>query len=399
MSEYLYGIFMHNRLGTSYRLSLYNQWQSLLVDDGLTELEAHVERARAHDQDVQALEVQWRVHASAGKYGPETVALSRRVMHALAGTHEMIRAQMRGLSAGHPVMLAGERIVSGAFPLGVKALVTMPFVELAAEVERILEQFDGPLADAAAFVHLSGQIDRLRALGAVFRTAVDEGNRVLTFAEVRAAQNRGLSYVAELLVKILAVFNDTDAPDAVAARERYLALWYAQEERQRMIKRARRRGTGPSGTEQPDAVPSGTEQTDTGQPAVRQPAAENAVTEQPATEQLTPEQPDARQSSSSTDAAHSAGDLNGEEPVTKRLPAARPRASAEVRANQDDPETTPQGRANRDIADDTDDATDTDDVVRDVINVLGDPVAGRPPTATKEVDPDGAPALTHASSG
>lgn len=257
MDKHLDSLFMRPQLDTSHRLSLYNQWQPLLLADGLTAVQSYLVRARAHDQHTQALEIQWRTRESKGRYGPSTVRLDNQLDHALIGTHDMAAAQMRGMAPEHPIVAAASRVLSQAFPLGVKAVVNAPYIEQAAEVERILSLFDGPLASDTVLLHLTDRVARLHELAREYRRAVDDGNQRLMFDHVQAAQARGMSYVYEILVQILAAYHDTDVPAAVASRGRYVSVLLRQENRLRAQRQARRRAAGdPSADADQDLDPA-----------------------------------------------------------------------------------------------------------------------------------------------
>lgn len=239
MDSNLYNLLSAIKLSTARRLSLYNQWQPLLVAFGLTDIEAYLERARAHDRETLAVEMRWQQRESNGIFGPETVALDRTLDDAVVGVHDMALAQTRGRPPEHPSVQAAQRVLDRAFPLGLGAVVNAPYVQEAALVERIVGQLRGPLAADVATLHLGSMVDNLAEMAERYRQAVDTGNQRLTFAQVRAAQVRGLEYTAELFMSIMAAFRDGDDPDSLDARGKFLAAFSAHQQQARAARKGR----------------------------------------------------------------------------------------------------------------------------------------------------------------
>lgn len=253
MDHSLYALFVWTQLTTAERISIYNQWKPLVTRHNLPQALAHIERALAHDEHTQELEIQWEKSNGTGFYHPKAAALDPSVDDLLGAIYRIADATIRGFPASHPAVAAAKRLIQAMFPLGLAQVVNAPFVQEAAEVGRILRKLRGERAADVALLHLDEHVDLLEQLGGEYRAAVDSSPEQVAHADVRAAQQRGLSYLAEIAVLVLARFYDSDNPAHVESREEFLAPVEDYDARGRALRSEKRRGNRNDDQGQDDA--------------------------------------------------------------------------------------------------------------------------------------------------
>jgi len=252
MKEQLHELIAIARLRSGRRVVLYQRWKAILIDLGFAAIQAYLERALAHDQVTRDLESQWAAKSSRRQYRADMPALDGRADQILFSLFRVLQAQTAGLADTDPLVVRARQLEQALFPAGVHAITRLAYVDQAVAMEVIVAKLRGPFAGHVTDLALDLLVDRLADVVIEYRQAMDDGNDPLLFAEVQAAHTRGLAYVVEILVLYMAQFHDSDNPDHLAARARFMAPLMEQDRLTRAATRARRSRN--SGESEPEAT-------------------------------------------------------------------------------------------------------------------------------------------------
>lgn len=231
------------RFSAGQRISTYNQVRPIAEAQELTTLVHHVDRSKTHDFHTQRLDSLWVVQQTRGLYPPELQATDDAADHTLTGIRDVAAGHVRGLPADDPFRAQVHRFLDDVFPGGVGATTSLPYVDQAAAMEMILDKLHGEHWPLAQDLGLARKVRYLQKLTVEYRGYVDAGAKPLTFAEVRAARERGHEYLLQAVAIILGTYHDHDDPEHVRKRNELMAPIDKMASIVRAVARARRNGT------------------------------------------------------------------------------------------------------------------------------------------------------------
>lgn len=186
----------------------------------LIHMVTHIDKAIEHDLETRRLDNRWREKRDGAGAGPSLTALHTLVEKLLAGIRDV--AELHRLGASDAVAVEVERFIDKIFPAGVHAITTLPTVEQAAELERILALVRGPLAPRVADFGLGRVIERLARASEDYRSAL-HARDPLDFATVCDARDQGQIHLLEIIAMIVGAYPLANDPEHEAARRALLA--------------------------------------------------------------------------------------------------------------------------------------------------------------------------------
>jgi hypothetical protein len=195
------------------------------------------DKAIAHDMETRGLDMRWLAertirspHAAAM---PAIEALADQLLTGLRDG-----ARLHALGADGATLVAVDSFIATVFPAGVFAVTSLPYVDEAAELERIVTMLHGPLAPQVIRFGLGRLVERLAVVSARYREALHPGAK-LDFATVRAAREQGQLYLLQIVAMIMGTF-PLDTPEHVDGRRRLLGSIMEQDAAIRAYRRGRR---------------------------------------------------------------------------------------------------------------------------------------------------------------
>jgi hypothetical protein len=193
--------------------------------------------AVAHDMETRGLDMRWLGARSArSAHAASMPAIDGLADQLLTGVRD--GARLYALGAGSTVTVEVDAFIDEVFPAGVHAVTSLPYVEEAVEIERILGMLQGPLALQVARFGLARLVQRLAAVSAQYHEALHIEEK-LDFTTVRAARDQGQLYLLQIVAMIIGTF-PLETPEHVDARGRLLAPILEQDAAVRAYRRGRR---------------------------------------------------------------------------------------------------------------------------------------------------------------
>jgi hypothetical protein len=225
---------------TGRRLFAMTEVKNAALASGLAALAAHCDVAIAHDQGTRDREARWASDKNAAQYSPEARQIDLLIDSALGALRDAIHAEARDSGPGDALGEAAAKLEKEAFPAGLAAITTLPFVEEHAEVERIIALLQSPAwGTVIQDLGLSRRLARVVELEAPYRAAIALPTKTVTFDEVKAARAKGQSLMLQAVAMILGL-HPSDGDADLAGRKALLGPIVKQNEAIRAYLRARR---------------------------------------------------------------------------------------------------------------------------------------------------------------
>lgn len=223
---------------------------------------ARIDSAIDEDRHTRQLDNHWKGSKGKPIYSPQVSRIDNWVDQLLTSIRDVAEAYRKAALEGSSERADAEHFLSVAFPVGVQAITSLPYVDQVAAVESLLQQVhEGATAEATA-LGLGPLLTRLQELTVQYREAVDQSPQMLEFSAVQAARQRGQRNLLEVVAIILGTFHSHTEPDAIAARTTLLGPILEQDQRIRALIRARRAvldidpdAPEPIGGQAPDEAP------------------------------------------------------------------------------------------------------------------------------------------------
>jgi len=206
------------------------------------EVAALATKVRLHDEAVVDLQQKWlatREDAAGAEANAETIAADRVTDRWVGST---VRTLKELATLGNERGQAANRILRKDFPAGADAITSAPFADANQTLKAILADLTGPSAEDVATVGIGDHVVELAKAHAAFDAAMrkQNGARIVTYDEVRAADRKGQALFSDLIIAILF---QTTAPERRADRAALLRPVDVQNEALRELHRSRRRVT------------------------------------------------------------------------------------------------------------------------------------------------------------
>lgn len=201
---------------------------------------------RRSPQDRQTLEAESERAGSVRRalFTEDAGEVDKELDPQVASIYNVLWAQSQGNAAIDPLVSMAARMQKVLFPDGLSAVIRLPYVRQAAEVERIVEKLQNEFAADVVALSLSSKVARLAELSVAYRRAVNATIKERTFDEVREARERGHRLFLITIGAILAAFPDEDNAEHLTKRAQYLKPVFDEEDQLRARRKARRRGKG-----------------------------------------------------------------------------------------------------------------------------------------------------------
>jgi hypothetical protein len=234
------------------RLLALRQVRAIATDYGLSELIQHIDAALVGERATRALDNRWDSTRNKVIYADDVSAIDNWVDQLLTSIRDQAQGYVKDVLRGTALYDHAEHFLAEAFPNGLQALTSLPYVEQVAAVEVLLGDLLGKLAADVSALNLGALIQRLAELSAEYRAAVDKGRDDLTFAEVQTMRKRGQRNLLEIVAMIVGTYHSHTNS---LHNERRAALLQPILEQDRLIRayNARRRAAPDI---DPDALPA-----------------------------------------------------------------------------------------------------------------------------------------------
>ena len=207
---------------------------------GRPDLVQRIDTALVDDRETRALDNRWAGSRGTPIYSSDVPQIDNWVDQLLTSIRDAAASFTKGAFAGTSRQLEAERFLKAAFPNGVQAITSLPYIDQVAAVEVLLGQMQSSLGAQISALGLIGLVERLAELTAQYRVAVDQGREELDFATVQASRRRGQRNLLEVVAMIIgAYYSHTDA-DHMARRDQLLAPIMEQDKAIRALMSARR---------------------------------------------------------------------------------------------------------------------------------------------------------------
>lgn len=240
------------RMSHGQRISAYNQMRPIAERQDFFLAVRQVDKAKAHDIGLGALEARWAAQQAGGLYPPELQVTDGLSDNTLTGVREVAMGHIRGLPPGARLRTRVEEFLENIFPGGVGATTSLPYVDQVAAMEIIVAKLQGEHKDMVEELGLHNKVRYLAELTIAYRRLVDAGVQPVSFAEVRATRDRGHELELELIAIIMGTYHDSENPDHVRKREELLAPLRKQIDITHAQIRTRRYGRMPDSPELPE---------------------------------------------------------------------------------------------------------------------------------------------------
>jgi Family of unknown function (DUF6261) len=236
--------------------------------DGDPGLLARIEAAIAQDERTRALEVAWRAQSDRTQHGVGAQALDAELDRSLSALDQVLAAQLKAFGPEHERHQAAAALREAAFPNGLGAVTSLPYVLEAEEVRRILDELRRPaMVQAVDRLGLTPQVEGIAELNQRYGELLSVNRVTVSFDQVAQARAEGQARLAWLVVYLVVAFDED--PDARAA---VLAPVFEQDE---AIARSRK-GRRPAADVDPQTGEETDEANDDGpQPTAAEPRVAN----------------------------------------------------------------------------------------------------------------------------
>jgi hypothetical protein len=183
--------------------------------DGDPALRARIAAAIAEDERTRALEIAWSGREENAQHGAGAKALDAELDRSLAALDQFLAAQVKVLGPEHESHQAAVLLRKAAFPNGLTAVTSLPYVLEQEEVRRILTELRAPgRAEAAEMLGLTPHVEVIAALNERYRELLNVDRDDLSWQQVLEARAEGQARLAWIVVLLLAAF--VDQPEARA---------------------------------------------------------------------------------------------------------------------------------------------------------------------------------------
>ncbi len=248
MSVLLARFIRINRLTSGRQLFALRKTLKQALDPGdMVEIQRLLTEAIASTERWRQIEAGWALQSAPRRQGAEggvSKTIDVLIDGCLGGFDDTFTGTARSLGADHPKAKAALRLQRAMFPLGLAAVVQLPFVEEVETITEILKALEqeAPKADVI-LLHMEDNVERLRALNAQYRAALEaEAPREILFKEVTQAAGDSHAQMLAVVVGVLSRFDQDHDPAHLAARQDLLGEILKQH---RAISDARRTRRAP----------------------------------------------------------------------------------------------------------------------------------------------------------
>ncbi len=186
-------------------------------------VEALVLVALAHDRELLGLLRRYR-NQPTRLHAPGATPVDHELDRGLSALEMLLSAQAPLYGADSEQAQAAGRVRQAAFPLGVAAVTSLPFVEEHATVTDLLAELQEPESSLAADIAVLGlapTFERMATLNARYGELLSQPPEQLSFDRLRAADAEGQRMLRKVVVAVLAGFPE-DTSEHVEARSRLL---------------------------------------------------------------------------------------------------------------------------------------------------------------------------------
>ncbi|MEZ6186253.1 MAG: hypothetical protein R3F62_14755 [Planctomycetota bacterium] len=241
------------RQPTRLRISCLERLRDHLARSGVQGLSEEAEAALAADRHVERLEVRWRANRQSRTHAPEAQALDAELDHALKDFSDVL-ASLAKAFAGKARGEVPERLRRALFPLGVRAITGLRFLEQEVAVANLLRDATSePLASDVRALELEGLVEQLTQLHRRYKQALlVEDGEAPTYEELREARRAGHARFCWLIAEILVHARRRRAVSEAAALGEALTVI---ERYDRVVKRMRRQRRSPRDEDELDDAP------------------------------------------------------------------------------------------------------------------------------------------------
>jgi hypothetical protein len=188
---------------------------AMVADRACWQLTRKWERARKKDEGTRV----------------DALEIDRSLDRGLSGAHRIANGYLHSLQPGDEQYDVSLEFNEKFFPDGVDAISKQPYEEELVDVEAMIGHWQTDWAPRVATIGLTSLASRIATLTMQYRDAITTvTQRDITWDEVRAADRQGQENMLRLVARILGDHN-TDSPDDVELRTRYLATFNDQNRR------------------------------------------------------------------------------------------------------------------------------------------------------------------------
>lgn len=259
------------------RLFIARAIEAYAREHGLDAIAERAARLASEEQRVLGIRAAYHRNRRGSRGDPVLVALDNRADRLLGAIFRDLRDITLTFEEGDPVREAAEELCDELFPAGVAVFTQMPHVEQAAEMQRLVGEFEARFAPHVATVGLAPKAGELKRQSGEYVTRLNaRSGAEVDYATFRAADLEGQRGLRAMVAVIAGTFPDEE-PEQVAHRSRLLQPVLQQQEAVRLHYRKRRAvpdidpDTGEELVE-PQSTPS----TDADQPVIPSAATEEA---------------------------------------------------------------------------------------------------------------------------
>ena len=209
-------------IGTSARIAAYRGMRAAAEELGLEELTTQLDTARDHDAHTLELEKRWAASPGCRGESPLADEFSRTVDPLLSSIRDVALAQAKGMPLEDPLP---QRIVSmlrDIFPVGVGVMIQLPLPERLTAIEVLLQKLRAHYAELVVELGLTRKAGFLAARVQECRDALAAAGGRVDYPRLCAAQARGHRLLLQVVARVLGMYYDSENPNHVASRTRFL---------------------------------------------------------------------------------------------------------------------------------------------------------------------------------
>lgn len=222
------------------RLFIARTIETYAREHGFDAIAERAARLVFEEQQVLGIRAAYYRDRKGGRGDPVLVALDNRADRLLGAIFRDARDVSLTFEEGDPVRAEAEELCAELFPAGVAAFTQMPYVEQAAEMERLVSELEGRYAPHVVSLGMGLKVGELGRQTAAYvarlNARADDGQ--VDYAAFRAADLGGQRGLRALVAVIVGTFPDEE-PEQVAHRSRLLLPLLQQQEAVRQHYRKR----------------------------------------------------------------------------------------------------------------------------------------------------------------
>lgn len=262
------GVIQLATISTARRISVLSRMRERALAHGLTDVVAHIDLGLAHAQGVRVIESTWLQQRTPRRLYAEGVRpLDRQVVRMFTSVRAVAQANTVGLDPADPTLAHIQAMLEDVFPRAGAVGHVQAWVERVVAAEEAVSKLQTEYAALVATLGQTERVQRLAALVAKYRAAINAGPATMSFDVVARARKRSHRFLAEVVCMVIGAHPDSDNPDHMERRKDLLAAVVEQERIARAQHRARRRNSTDASAE-PSEPPVIGEPGEPGEPPV-----------------------------------------------------------------------------------------------------------------------------------